>query len=58
MQTSKNSTAKHLHFLHDKNSAFPKHLQVKSTKNLNISLGANESIYNFNSHIAENKNIL
>jgi hypothetical protein len=51
MNTSKNSTSKHLHFLNDKNSAFSKHLQVKSTKNLNISLGANDNIYNFNPNI-------
>ncbi len=41
MQTSKNSTSKHLNFLNDKSSPFSKQLQVKSSKNLNISLGAN-----------------
>ncbi len=40
MQSSKNSTNKHTYFLSDKNQQYSKP-QVKSSKNLNISLGAN-----------------
>ena len=58
MQSSKNTNSKHTQFFLDKNSPFLKHNQAKSTKNLNISLGANESLYAFNPHVIENKSQL
>jgi hypothetical protein len=41
MQSSKNSTSKTNKFFFDKNATYIKSNQIRSTKNLNISLGAN-----------------
>ena len=50
MQSSKNSTSKYNQLFFDKNATYNRPNQVKSTKNLNISLGANESITTLNLH--------
>lgn len=50
MQSSKNSTSKYNQFFFDKNTTYNKSNQVKSSKNLNISLGANETLAGLNLH--------
>ena len=51
MQSSKNSTSTHSPLFFEKNTAVYKQFQAKSKINLNISLGANETLYSLNPNV-------